>query len=130
MAANSNDADDTSKHVFKKSAREKKGESYENTILRNEKREAKKELQRRNAVERGQRPKPPPPPIQKRISIQIMKATHIFGINHTSLSKDIIKEKYKELALRNHPDKGGSTEHFIQIKHAYDILLAHCDNEP
>lgn len=59
-----------------------------------------------------------------------MKATHIFGINHTSLSKDIIKEKYKELALRNHPDKGGSTEHFIQIKHAYDILLAHCDHRP
>lgn len=35
---------------------------------------------------------------------------------------DEIKKMYKKLALKNHPDRGGSEEKFKEISHAYEIL--------
>lgn len=35
---------------------------------------------------------------------------------------DTIKDSYKSLMLKNHPDKGGDSQKFQQIKEAYDIL--------
>ena len=130
MSNNTDDTEHTIKNAFKKTAYKNKAESYENTILRNEKREAKKETQRKKAIEQGQRPNPPPPPIQKYISTQITTAARIFEMSSTSLSKTTIKDKYKELALRNHPDKGGNKDKFIQIKNAYDVLITYIGNEP
>ena len=38
---------------------------------------------------------------------------------------DIIKKSYYKLALKHHPDKGGDSETFKEIKKAYDFLTAH-----
>jgi curved DNA-binding protein CbpA len=35
---------------------------------------------------------------------------------------DAIKKSYRKLAMKHHPDKGGSTEKFQQIVRAYDVL--------
>lgn len=36
---------------------------------------------------------------------------------------DDIKNQYKKLIKKHHPDKGGSEIKFIEVKHAYDYLL-------
>lgn len=33
-----------------------------------------------------------------------------------------ITRSYRELASRNHPDRGGNTETFINIRQAYELL--------
>lgn len=43
------------------------------------------------------------------------------GVNRNA-SKEDIKRQYKKLAIQNHPDKGGDTEAFKEIAHAYAIL--------
>lgn len=44
-------------------------------------------------------------------------------LNVPNFSDDnTIKERYKSLMLKHHPDKGGDSEKFQQIKEAYDIL--------
>ena len=35
---------------------------------------------------------------------------------------DCIKSNYKELIKKTHPDKGGNSEEFQQIKEAFDVL--------
>lgn len=45
----------------------------------------------------------------------------ILGLSKESSLSDI-KKKYKELALINHPDKGGDPEKFKEIAEAYEIL--------
>ena len=35
----------------------------------------------------------------------------------------LLKKQYRKLSLKYHPDKGGSSEKFIKIKDAYDILI-------
>lgn len=50
--------------------------------------------------------------------------------NYENYNIDIIKKKYKSLALLYHPDKNidkGSTEKFQQIKEAYDFLIENED---
>ena len=37
-------------------------------------------------------------------------------------NEDTIKSSYKTLMLKHHPDKGGDSSLFQQIKEAYDIL--------
>lgn len=37
-------------------------------------------------------------------------------------SQDEIRKSYKKLALKKHPDRGGSQEEFQQLQHAYEIL--------
>ena len=43
------------------------------------------------------------------------------GVNHTSTPKEI-KNAYRKLASKHHPDKGGDTEQFKKIQEAYDTL--------
>lgn len=35
---------------------------------------------------------------------------------------DEIKRAYKQLAIQNHPDKGGDEKKFQEISNAYDVL--------
>jgi len=37
-------------------------------------------------------------------------------------SRDEITRSYRELASRYHPDRGGDTEKFIDIRRAYELL--------
>lgn len=37
-------------------------------------------------------------------------------------SKQKVKLRYRELANKHHPDKGGNTETFMQIRQAYELL--------
>lgn len=45
----------------------------------------------------------------------------ILGVSKTA-SADEIKQAYRKLASRHHPDHGGDTEKFQQIQNAYSIL--------
>jgi len=38
-------------------------------------------------------------------------------------SKDEIKRQYRKLAHQTHPDRGGDTEAFISLRHAYECLM-------
>lgn len=40
-----------------------------------------------------------------------------------SLSEDAIQSRYRELVKEKHPDSGGSTEEFVALQEARDILL-------
>lgn len=46
---------------------------------------------------------------------------HILGIDR-SASQDEIKQAYRRMASRHHPDKGGDTQKFQEIEEAYRIL--------
>src|SRR5436190_15369221 len=47
----------------------------------------------------------------------------ILGVKHTASAKEI-KAAYKRLARLRHPDlNGGSSEGFVQLSHARDILI-------
>jgi DnaJ-class molecular chaperone len=37
-------------------------------------------------------------------------------------SQDEITRSYRELASRHHPDRGGDTDTFINIRRAYELL--------
>ena len=41
-----------------------------------------------------------------------------------SASADQITQRYRELATRHHPDKGGDPDRFIQIRQAYELLMS------
>lgn len=43
------------------------------------------------------------------------------GVNHTTTSQDI-KNAYRKLASKHHPDKGGDAEEFKKVQKAYDVL--------
>lgn len=45
----------------------------------------------------------------------------ILGISKDS-SNEEIKRRYKQLAMKNHPDKGGDKEQFQKIQEAYEVL--------
>ena len=49
------------------------------------------------------------------------KALDIFGINEVPSAEEL-KSLHKKLALKNHPDRGGSVEKMAEINAAYDIL--------
>jgi hypothetical protein len=50
-----------------------------------------------------------------------MNYYEILGVAQDA-SEDEIKAAFRKLAVEKHPDKGGSTEEFIQLKTAYDTL--------
>ena len=58
-----------------------------------------------------------------KIKIRNQEDCELFGID-IDATDEIIKEKYKKLALLNHPDKcGGNTEEMAKINDAKDRLL-------
>jgi curved DNA-binding protein CbpA len=50
------------------------------------------------------------------------EAREILGVDKDSTEGEI-RERYKELVQKNHPDKGGSSRLFKQIKEAHDVLI-------
>ncbi len=66
----------------------------------------------------------PNPPIDSKYISGIYK---IFGIHNKPATKeelrDLIKQKYKELAKTAHPDLGGKQEDFQKLNEAYKLLL-------
>ncbi len=49
-------------------------------------------------------------------------ALKLLGLSAQASHKEI-KTKFKNLAARHHPDKGGDADTFIQIRNAYEILI-------
>lgn len=45
-------------------------------------------------------------------------------------STETIRNRYKQLALERHPDRGGSAESMKQINVAYDRVTRHCEDSP
>jgi len=45
----------------------------------------------------------------------------ILGIQRTATINEI-KRRYRVLAMKEHPDKGGDIKKFLEIKEAYEIL--------
>ncbi len=53
---------------------------------------------------------------------QRQKALNLLGLNESATIHQI-KRRYRVLAAQHHPDRGGSTVRFIEIRQAYEILL-------
>jgi curved DNA-binding protein CbpA len=51
-----------------------------------------------------------------------MNHYQILGINENA-NKIEIKKAYKNQSILKHPDKGGKTEEFVELKNAYDTLM-------
>lgn len=49
-------------------------------------------------------------------------ALKVFDLQGKSYSQETLKQAYKTLALKHHPDKGGSLEMMKQVNAAYDML--------
>ena len=48
----------------------------------------------------------------------------IFGFsNGCKITKKIIAQKYRKLAITNHPDKGGDAKKFAKIAEAKEVLI-------
>ena len=39
-----------------------------------------------------------------------------------------IERRYRQLAMKHHPDKGGNADHFVEIKQAYESLIQSVGN--
>lgn len=53
----------------------------------------------------------------------LQKAQSVFQITSIeNINNELIKKRYLDLAQNKHPDKGGSTEAFIELKEAYVYL--------
>jgi len=49
------------------------------------------------------------------------KAKEILGLPD-DFSQDLVRQKYHQLSLKHHPDKGGNPDDFVQITQAHDFL--------
>jgi len=45
----------------------------------------------------------------------------ILGVSRTASDKEI-KTAFRKLAAKHHPDKGGDSKKFVEIKEAYETL--------
>lgn len=54
--------------------------------------------------------------------ISVRVAMSILGVSSKDTKEDV-RRKYRELAKKHHPDVGGSSENFIKINNAYELLM-------
>ena len=57
-------------------------------------------------------------------AMSLAAAREVLGVERGS-SGDDVKKAYKKLALKHHPDKGGSAEEFMRINEAMEICMDH-----
>lgn len=50
------------------------------------------------------------------------EARHWLGVENETLSDDILHKAHRIAQLKHHPDKGGSTQDFLLVKEAFEIL--------
>jgi hypothetical protein len=48
-----------------------------------------------------------------------------FEIKHSEASLDVIKKRFRALALKTHPDHGGQASDFRRVNNAYEVLKKH-----
>ena len=65
-------------------------------------------------------PPPPPPPSCAKSSLSGEWYT-ILGVSKNACPAEI-KQNYRKLALKHHPDKGGDTDHFQKIQAAWELV--------
>jgi len=61
------------------------------------------------------------------ITVEIEKSLEILGLPKL-ITKDDIKKRYRYLAKRHHPDRGGSTDKMEEISSAYRLLMHYIDH--
>jgi protein-arginine kinase activator protein McsA len=49
---------------------------------------------------------------------------HLLGVSPRD-SADVVRTRYRELALESHPDRGGSAERMREVNAAYERILRH-----
>jgi len=70
---------------------------------------------------------PPPPPSAFAFDwllVGIREHLRVLGLP-CPCSVDVLKRRWRELALRHHPDRGGDVAEFIRVKVAYEGALAY-----
>ena len=70
---------------------------------------------------RSQPPPPPPPPPSYAKSSLSGEWYTILGVSKKASAAEI-KQNYRKLALKHHPDKGGDTEYFQKIQAAWELV--------
>lgn len=71
----------------------------------------------------------PPPPRADELLAARAAARKIFGWKSDHrLDADELKKRYRDLAKRNHPDRGGSVEKMARVNAAMDILTAELES--
>ena len=83
--------------------------------------EDRKKTEKTFKVERSERTK-----MINDLSLEIGKKFNpfkILGITAKEETPELVKQKWKEVKLKNHPDKGGDKDKFDLIQKACDVLL-------
>ena len=62
-------------------------------------------------------------PTADTVQLSIERARAIMGIGKERLEKDMLRRAFKKRVLTVHPDKGGSSELFLELQAAYEFLL-------
>lgn len=52
------------------------------------------------------------------------QAYQVLGLDVSATAAEI-KQRYRQLAAENHPDKGGDSSRFMEIREAYEVLKAY-----
>lgn len=79
-----------------------------------------------NGAEPAQRP--PVDPQEAARQEEIRRSREVFGFTAKEpLNEVMIKDRRNQLALKNHPDRGGSVDMMTRINVAADVLLASLD---
>jgi DnaJ-class molecular chaperone len=60
--------------------------------------------------------------------MNLFEAENLFGFTHKEYNPESVKKRYKQLAIINHPDKGGNPEKMAKLNQAYSILLNNNNN--
>jgi len=58
--------------------------------------------------------------------VKLHRYFKIFETDELSMTEEYVHKKYKKLALKYHPDKGGSNSEFQDLQEGYDTLLIIC----